>query len=170
MPIIAPQHKWKDSHFKPLLAWPDDTKVQWGSTGVVFTRGMAKPSYTTAFFEAFPNPEDGTGHFIRGEGSTLEKAEANAFAKYSKQGGCQHLWGRENYDNGGQFCRRCRAFRSGVLQPIAKLGIWHTPLKPSQAMILEMSMEMDDTWKMPGSRSICRRLYLRQKFFGEEPR
>ena len=91
--------------FWPQKPWPEKCFVQWG-IGIV-PAGVS-------FFEAFPGNDDTAGGFIRGEGSTLEEAEASAFAKYERQHECQHLWGREDYKNGYALCRRCRAGRSGL--------------------------------------------------------
>lgn len=151
---IASQHKWKDSDYKPTCAWSDDTFVQWGGHGVV----LGENSYTTAFFEAFPPKDEDAGGFIRGEGSTIAEAEANAFKKYSKGKQCNHLWGREKYTNSGQLCRRCRAFRSGFIQPIYTIGKWREPIK-----------YYEEHWltghEMPENKYI-KKLRLRRNLFG----
>ena len=49
MPVIAPQHTWKDADHTPLDDWPADCYVQWGGRGVVFGKAG---TYATAFFEA----------------------------------------------------------------------------------------------------------------------
>lgn len=91
MPIIKSHHA-KDE-WRPLLAWPDDCTVQWGGRGVVFS---GKETYQTAFFEAFP--ADGSAGFLRGEGKTIEEAEADAFSQWERQAGCfrgrGHRWTR----------------------------------------------------------------------------
>jgi hypothetical protein len=150
---IASQHQWKDSDYKPRCEWPGDTLVQWGRSGLVLGR---KP-YTTAFFEAFPDESlTGSGGFIRGEGATLEEAEDKAFAKFTREIDCNHLWGRETYTNGGQLCRHCRAFRSGHIQPLVKLGEWRKPLESWEASCLDM--ETGDPY--------LRKLRLRASVFG----
>ena len=114
--------------FWPQKPWPEKCFVQWG-IGIV-PAGVS-------FFEAFPGNDDTAGGFIRGEGSTLEEAEASAFAKYERQHECQHLWGREDYKNGYALCRRCRAGRSGLFKELFILGQWRRPLKPWEATDLE---------------------------------
>lgn len=125
MPIIASQHAWKDKEHIPLSSWPDDCMVQWGGQGVVLSQ---KPggNYRTAFFEAFPKK----GGFIRGEGKTIEEAEADAFGQYRKISACDHAWSRKSYTNGGGICRTCGGFMT-VFKPIVKLGEFAKPLSPS---------------------------------------
>ncbi len=145
MPRIMRQHAGEA--WRPLLAWPDDCSVQWGGHGVVLGSGE-EPGYNTAFFEAFP----GNGGFIRGEGKTVEEAEADAFAIHGREVACDlaggHAWSRNRllsghqarqrngrpvrkvslYLNGGGFCRRCGAFKT-VFKPVHKLGAWREPLR-----------------------------------------
>lgn len=134
MPIIARQHA--NDPWRPTLAWPETTRVQWGGNGLVLSGN--KGSYTTAFFEAFP--KDGSGGFIRGEGADVDAAEAKAFAAWKRQHGCHasggHRWTRsrrygagkfETYTNGGCFCLKCGAFET-VMPPVVKLGGWREPL------------------------------------------
>ena len=112
--------------------WPDDCFVQCGDSGIVLgksgslekvltgsdpltelAKGMADTdSYMTAFFEAFPkNPRT----FIRGEGKTIEEAEASAYARFERFVRCQndrgHKYDRRGYTNGAGFCHRCGMFR-----------------------------------------------------------
>lgn len=130
MPIVASQHKWKDSDHRPLDTWPEDCHVQWGGRGVVLSD---KPggSYNTAFFEAFPK----AGGFIRGEGPTIAEAEAKAFEQYQRSAACDHLWSRGKYTNGGAICRRCKGFQS-VFEPIVRLGGFREPLNPSSLNLI----------------------------------
>ena len=67
----------------PVLDWPADCVVQWGDRGIVFDRDGG--SRSTAFFEAFPT-EPAT--FLRGEGATVVEAEADAFARFTRQRDC----------------------------------------------------------------------------------
>lgn len=144
MPRIMRHHA--EDPWRPLLPWPDDCGVQWGGHGIVLGSGDA-PSYGTAFFEAFP----GDGGFIRGEGKTVEEAEADAFAIHERERGCGlaggHAWSRNRilsghqprmrkgkpvprvstYLNGGAFCRRCGAFKT-VFRSVPELGAWRRPL------------------------------------------
>lgn len=150
---ISSQHAWKDADYEPRHDWPGDTLVQWGGNGLVLGEG----SYTTAFFEAFPDKKlSAAGGFIRGEGATIEAAEADAFAKFSKQSNCNHLWGREHYRNSGQLCRHCRAFRCDQLKEVVILRRHRKPLDWWEADSLEMKSE--GKW--------LRILRLRAKLFG----
>lgn len=118
--------------YTPVQPWPEDTLVQWG-------HGIAP---AVPFFEAFP-----PGTFIRGEGADIAEAEAKAFAQYEREGHCDHLWGRQRpggrfYANGAGWCRKCRAFRSRMFNPITKLGAHRKPLSTMELDHLE-SMEND---------------------------
>jgi len=150
---VASQHAWKDADYTPRHEWPGDTLVQWGSKGIV----LGKKPYGTAFFEAFPDKElTAAGGFIRGEGNTVAEAEDAAFAKFSKQDACDHLWGREHYRNSGQLCRHCRAFRCDQLKEVVILGRHRKPLEWYETHTLEM--DSDSAW--------MRILRLRAKLFG----
>ncbi len=150
---VASQHAWKDADYKPRNEWPGDTLVQWGGSGIV----LGKNPYSTAFFEAFPDKKiSSAGGFIRGEGATIEDAEADAFAKFTKQDECDHLWGREHYRNSGQLCRHCRAFRCDQLKEVVILGRHRKPVEWYHAYDLEM--ESDSKY--------VRLLRLRAKLFG----
>jgi hypothetical protein len=161
MPMIAGQHAWKDAGYTPSAVWPDDTYVQWGSSGVV----LGNPSYKTAFFEAFPAKHDDAGGFIRGEGKSIADAEIDALSKYQAQAACKHLWGRENYTNGGQLCRHCRAFRSGHIPPIVHLGAWRKPVEYFYTWVFESAQAEGRTMDR-----YERRLFLRSRVFGVTPR
>ncbi|WP_159953149.1 hypothetical protein [Rhizobium sp. 18065] len=150
---IASQHAWKDKDYQPRHDWTGDTLVQWGASGIV----LGKNPYSTAFFEAFPDEKLSTaGGFIRGEGATIEEAEDNAYAKFVKQNGCNHLWGRETYRNSGQLCRHCRAFRCNEVKEVVILGRHRRPLEWYEAHSLEM--DSDGSW--------LRIMRLRAKLFG----
>lgn len=118
--------------WRPSRPWPRDTYVQWGSSGLVVSR---KQSYTTAFFEAFP-PREAGADFIRGEGADIDAAEEDAFAQYLKASACKHVWGRRKYTNGYGICVRCGHGRSGVFQPVVRLGAWRDPLSSSDIYFL----------------------------------
>ena len=100
--------------------WPDDCFVQGGASGIVFSRAG---NYTTAFFEAFPrNPNT----FLRGEGTTVEDAEDNAWAKHQQYLSCQsptgdHEYETRGYKNGAGFCKHCDMFASKVFN-LADIG------------------------------------------------
>ncbi len=150
---IASHHAWKDKDYQPRHEWPGDTYVQWGGSGIV----LGKNPYSTAFFEAFPDKKVSTaGGFIRGEGATVEEAEDAAYAKFTKQNGCNHLWGREHYRNSGQLCRYCRAFRCNEVKEVIILGRHRKPLQWYEAHSLEM--DSDGVW--------LRIMRLRAKLFG----
>ncbi len=158
---IASQHSWKDSDYHPVCAWSEETTVQWGGRGVVLSKDG---SYGTAFFEAFPPKEDGASGFIRGEGKTIEEAERAAFAKYQKEGECEHKhWGRKNYKNGGMFCLKCGAFQSRMPQ-VHQLGLWREPVKYYETWMYEGELE---DGKSPEELSpYARKLYLRSRVCG----
>ncbi len=91
--------------------WPDDCKIQGGSSGIVFSK--TKDTYKTAFFEAFPkNPST----FLRGEGATIAEAEENCWKQYEVMTGCSHSSGfeRRKYRNGSGFCVDCGTWFSNV--------------------------------------------------------
>lgn len=94
--------------YTPKCAWSDDCFVQWGGSGLVFGK---EKSYTTAFFEAFPKSPD---TFIRGEGKTIDEAETNAFAEYSKIVGCKmHEFKRmtKSLSDTRGICMHCGLFQ-----------------------------------------------------------
>lgn len=93
--------------------WPQDCFVQGGTNGVVFSKTKGK--YETAYIEAFPkNPEC----FIRGEGTTLEEAEKNAYEKFEKYLNCpNHEFEKlPNYKNGMGRCKHC-GLKKVVFEP-----------------------------------------------------
>lgn len=155
--IIASQHTWKDSEYRPRHDWTGDTVVQWGARGIVLGRNP----YNTAFFEAFPDRKvTAGGGFIRGEGATIEEAEDKAYARFVKQNACSHLWGREHYRNTGQLCRHCRAFRCNEIREVVVLGKHRKPLEWHEVSALEM--DCDDSW--------LRIMRLRARVFGVRSR
>lgn len=121
-----------------LKPWPADCFVQCGGDGIVLPAGglkaaltesaaglkvigemagkvpMREGAYRTAFFEAFPkNPST----FIRGEGATIEEAEASAWRQFEKFRACaKHQFHRKGYRNGAGFCRKCGMFKSKVFR------------------------------------------------------
>lgn len=154
---IASQHQWKDKDYVPRHDWPGDTLVQWGGGGLV----LGKNPRVTAFFEAFPDEKASTaGGFIRGEGVTIEEAEDAAFAKFTKENGCNHLWGREHYRNSGQLCRHCRAFRCQEIKEVVVLGRHRKPLEWYEEHMLDTDSQ--EPW--------ARILRLRAKLFGIKER
>ncbi|MFB7919526.1 hypothetical protein [Streptomyces sp. NPDC056061] len=97
--------------------WPDETGVSAGA-GVVFRRDP-KPgeaaSYTTLFMEVYPPG----AAFIRGEGTTPQECEDNAWTQYQLALNCTngsscHDWEARGYRNGVGFCSRCDTFGSRV--------------------------------------------------------
>lgn len=96
-------------------AWPDDCAVQAGLDGLVIVRDPEQPNYSTAFFEAFPrSPKT----FLRGEGATVEEAEAAAWAKWQRIASCPgpegHEYETRGYKNGAGFCKHCGMFATDV--------------------------------------------------------
>jgi len=151
-----------------VCAWPGDAQVQWGAHGVVFEEKVLK-SYDWAFFEAFPSKHSNAGGYLRGEGKTIEEAERACFSKYERQLLCSHIMGREDYDNGGMICRRCRAFKSSILPPIAKLGEWKRPVSETIAS-MHRTLNAISEDNMPAERKRRQRhISLRIKHFGILP-
>ena len=84
-------------------------RVQGGATGVVIVHDG--PGYTTAFVECFP-----AGSFFRGQGSTIEEADAACWAKLRAYLGCPgHEWEPRQYRNGSGYCTVCGQYGSDVL-------------------------------------------------------
>ena len=189
MPIIRPQHERES--WRPLKPWPDDCTVQWGGSGLVIGQERC---YGTAFFEAFPAA--GVSGFIRGEGSTVEAAEAKAFASFERHRDCHaaggHVWTRarrigghekrlrkgkpvprvSTYTNGGAFCLRCEAFRT-ALPEIVRLGAWRDPLKDVELNSIMSGFVRPSAADSQGtererrrSRLWRRSLWLRARMFG----
>lgn len=123
--------------------WPtEDCFIQCGGDGVVFTQHSMEevltdplkqigaitgvlseeksplelPYYRTAFFEAFPrNPNT----FIRGEGKTVEEAEADCWNQYQKYFECDHpSFEPRDYTNGAGHCTKCGLWFPSVIDPI----------------------------------------------------
>jgi len=96
-----------------------ETKHEWGffcqagSKGIVFSK---KGNYTTAFFEAFPRTPK---CFIRGEGTTVEEAEQQAWEKWQKIQTCTHEMERRDRTDGYAYCKHC-AYSNMVFEPLTK--------------------------------------------------
>lgn len=151
--------------YTPTCSWPDDCLVQWGM-GII-------PK--TPFFEAFPK-----GTFIRGEGETIEIAEQKAFAQYTREFECKHLWGRQRpgrdlYTNGAGWCRKCGGFRGKMFHEIFILGQWRKKISKWESDWLEdletnhdMNEHMDK--KYPEDRlsrlKMQRLLRIRKNLYG----
>lgn len=116
-----------DQPYDCACDWPTGILLQCGSRGLV----VGNPSYTTAFFEAFPKlPPDAQFEFegqaievidrnifLRGEGPTIADAEAACFARWQRVCACElHELERRDRTDGYAFCKKCRV--SGMwLQP-----------------------------------------------------
>ena len=99
--------------YKCKQNWEEDTFVQCGDKGVVFSK---KGGYTTAFFEAYPiKPKC----FIRGEGKDVEEAELNAWDKYQKIISCNHEMERRDRVDGYGYCKYC-SYSSMVFESLNK--------------------------------------------------
>lgn len=170
MPRIV-AHLVNDS-YRPQQAWPGDCYVQWGGKGIV----LGRQPYTTAFFEVFPR--GGAGSFIRGEGETIEVAEADAFRRYQQELACHeaggHQWSRtrrlkngdtSTYTNGGCFCRRCGAFAT-AMKPIVELGAWRQPLSVEELGFIAMGGLRPHGEDTTDQRRFRHRLALRAKSAG----
>lgn len=128
--------------------WPEDCYVQCGGNGIVLQdteimdvlenqdkaidicSGMLantpieQKHYRTAFFEAFPkNPNT----FLRGEGTTIELAEEQAWQEYQKILQCaNHEFEKRNYKNGAGICKNCGLFKSKVFEPTESCYLCNT--------------------------------------------
>lgn len=142
-------------NYTPACAWPEGCYVQWGDSGIVFRKSSAPSgietlagalagdkeciapaaeilanSYTTAFFEAFPQAPK---TFIRGEGATVAEAEANAFTNLQRYLACPgHEFERRGYTNGAGFCRHCGLFKSKAFEPTTLCCQCETPTNHGQ--------------------------------------
>lgn len=126
--------------------WPHACRVQAGQRGVVFTHAPVDPvadalsavveaaapesapqradRYSTAFFEAFPSQPDA---FIRGEGATVEVAEADCWARYQRILACDaHVFERRGRRDGYGYCAKC-GLGSMVFEPLDRCVICGTP-------------------------------------------
>lgn len=165
MPKIARHHA--NDPWRPLLAWEEDAFVQWGRSGLVLRADKRGGCYGTAFFEAFP-PRDS---FIRGEGATLETAEAKAHAQWLKVSACRrsggHSLSRGKYTNGAGVCRRCGGFVSEAFKPIVALGGHKTPLSASEISLISMGSAHPDGSAQPDDAArYARKLHLRARTQG----
>lgn len=97
-----------------------DCSVQCGDSGVVFGK---ERSYTTAFFEAFPN---NPSTFLRGEGETIKDAEQQCWSKYQNVLLCNHEMERRNRTDGYGYCKHC-SYSSMVFEPLTKCKICKKP-------------------------------------------
>jgi hypothetical protein len=88
--------------------------VQCGGSGIVFSKDGS--SYTTAFFEAFPNNPK---CFLRGEGNTVQDAEESCWLKYQKLLSCDHEMERRDRTDGYGYCKHC-SYSSMVFEPLTK--------------------------------------------------
>jgi len=171
--IIASHHA--NDPWRPLLAWPDRTMVQWGGHGIVL--GGEEKARTTAFFEAFP--EDGSAGFIRGEGASIEEAEASAHRQWSRHAACLnsggHRWCRtqigrngktQTWLNGGSSCRKCGAFQT-MMQPVVQLGRFNEPLSIGEldSMATGLCREEAHSRQDESSQKWRRRMSLRAVYF-----
>ena len=113
-PLGASFHINEDHHVEAKHDWLEGTFIQGGDKGLVVSRTKDKPSYTTAFVEAFP-PESSGGGFFRGEGSSIAEAETAAWNKWQVSINCPgHEWETRGYTNGAGFCIHCKKFESKV--------------------------------------------------------
>jgi len=156
---IARHHA--NSPYKPVCEWPEDCMVQWGGGGLVLSK---KGSYTTAFFEAFPSKS--LFGFVRGEGSDIEAAERDAFARFSKYEACgEHVFGRRGYLNGVGRCLKCNGLATKVFREVYVLKDIRAPLTYDEISSLSQGMlyfaaTRTDTDEL-GSSTYYRRLRLR---------
>lgn len=99
----------------------EDTSVQCGDSGVVFT---PEGAYSTAYFEAFPKEPR---VFIRGEGKTVQEAETEAWETYQRYVNCpQHEYERKG-TNGDGVCQHCCLQQPDVFEPEQTCVICGTP-------------------------------------------
>lgn len=97
--------------------WTEKAYLQGGRKGLVVARG-SNESYITAFVEAFIDDGDvDSDGFYRGEGSTVEEAETNAWQKYQAAIECAktgHDYEPRGYRNGCGICKKCQKFSSKI--------------------------------------------------------
>lgn len=115
--------------------WPQDCFVQCGGNGIVVEsldeafenpvdtikavsgEKSTQKFYRTAFFEAFPKDPS---CFLRGEGSSIEEAEADAYTQYLEVVNCkEHEFDRKGRTDGYAYCKHC-SYSSTVLEPLTK--------------------------------------------------
>ena len=102
--------------------WEENCSCQCGGSGIVFSD---QGNYKTAFFEAFPKDID---DYIRGEGSSIEEAEEDAWNKYRAIMDCEgHEYERKGYTNGNGVCKKCGVFAEKVFEPTTTCIICHNP-------------------------------------------
>jgi len=129
--------------------WPEDCYVQCGGSGIVFKSSPEDGSYFTAFFEAFPkNPKT----FIRGEGASIEEAEANAWDKFQRILACdKHEYKRHGEEHG--ICIKCGLFTSEVFSPSESCSVCNKP---------EVNYHICFSSEKHSSRPVCRDHYIQQ--------
>lgn len=107
-----------------LQTFPEEENlfIQGGDSGIVFD---SQGNYLTAFVEVFPKKLNNGpvlfSSFIRGEGSTMAAAEAQAFALLQKAKACLgHQWDPRNRNDGCGFCSQCGVFNSNAFPHLKK--------------------------------------------------
>jgi hypothetical protein len=104
-------------------AWPEDTYVQCGDSGLVIGN-LEKESYITAFFEAFPKDPS---TFLRGEGNSLEEAELVAFNKFLRIKACDGHEYKRYHDSEHADCVKCGLFTSNYFAPTHSCSVCNKP-------------------------------------------
>jgi hypothetical protein len=103
----------KNTRHAAQYPWPEDTYVQGGDHGVVFSPD--RDPYRTAFVEAFPGDT-----FLRGEGATIAEAEDKCWKQFLRWRDCDGSgqghgpYERRQYRNGAGFCTRCGIWMNRV--------------------------------------------------------
>lgn len=103
------------------LPWPADCFVQCGGAGIVLGEPVLRK---TAFFEAFPKDPN---TFLRGEGDTVEAAEASCWKWFEKTRACPHDWERHGEGSTTGKCELCRIVVGNIFEPNQKCSICGAP-------------------------------------------
>lgn len=150
--------------YECIYKWDEDCYVQSGDVGLVFD---GDTSYTTAFFEAFPqSPKT----FIRGEGKSIEEAEAMAWSELQRYRECKkHEFERRGYSNGAGFCKHCGLFKSHVFEPLTKCVVCNKAT--NHAVDVDRNFYCEEHWELiPDEKLYKSQLTMRKTIYAENIR
>lgn len=131
------------------LQWPERTTMNCGDSGIVLEGGRLEEALTdtdkavevieevigvrptvrrTAYFEVYLRRP---WTFIRGEGTTIEEAEASSWNQYQRYLNCPgpngHEYEARGYENGLGFCKWCGLSRSHAIAPTHRCQTCNEP-------------------------------------------